>query len=127
MYPRTAKALLERFPVETLREGDVLATNDPWLGTGHLPDYILLRPVFWRGSVVAFLGTVSHMSDVGGHRAEIESHDVFSEGLCMPPFKLYEAGAENELAFSVMGANCRVPEPAAGRPARNGRRREDRR
>jgi len=30
--------LLERFPVETLREGDVLATNDPWIGTGHLPD-----------------------------------------------------------------------------------------
>jgi N-methylhydantoinase B len=109
VYPRTAKVLLERFPVETLREGDVLATNDPWIGTGHLPDYILLRPVFWRGEVIAFLGTVSHMSDVGGHPAEIESSDVFSEGLCMPPFKLYEAGVENELAFSIMGANCRVP------------------
>ena len=109
VYPRTAKALLERFPVEALQEGDVLATNDPWIGTGHLPDYILLRPVFWRGEVVAFLGTVSHMSDVGGHEAEIESFDVFSEGLCMPPFKLYEAGVENALAFSVMGANCRVP------------------
>jgi N-methylhydantoinase B len=109
VYPRTAKVLLERFPIETLQEGDVLATNDPWIGTGHLPDYILLRPVFWRGEVIAFLGTVSHMSDVGGHPAEIESSDVFSEGLCMPPFKLYEAGIENELAFSIMGANCRVP------------------
>ncbi len=109
VYPRTAKVLLERFPVETLADGDVLATNDPWIGTGHLPDYILLRPVFRRGEVIAFLGTVSHMSDVGGHEAEIESHDVYSEGLCMPPFKLYEAGEENELAFSIMGANCRVP------------------
>ena len=109
VYPRTAKVLLERFPIETLREGDVLATNDPWMGTGHLPDYILLRPVFRRGEVIAFLGTVSHMSDVGGHPAEIESTDVFSEGLNMPPFKLYEAGEENELAFSIMGANCRVP------------------
>lgn len=109
VYPRTAKALLERFPIETLREGDVLATNDPWMGTGHLPDYILLRPVFFHGGVIAFLGTVSHMSDVGGHPGEIESHDVFSEGLNMPPFKLYEAGEENQLAFEVMGANCRVP------------------
>lgn len=109
VYPRTAKALLERFPIETLREGDVLATNDPWMGTGHLPDYILLRPVFFHGRVIAFLGTVSHMSDVGGHPGEIESHDVFSEGLNMPPFKLYEAGEENQLAFEVMGANCRVP------------------
>jgi N-methylhydantoinase B len=114
VYPRTAKAMLEQFPIDTLVEGDVLATNHPWLGTGHLPDYILLRPVFWRGEVVAFLGTVSHMSDVGGHPAEIESHDVFSEGLCMPPFKLYEAGAENELAFRIMGANCRVPDLLLG-------------
>jgi len=109
VYPRTAKVLLERFPVETLKEGDVLATNDPWIGTGHLPDYILLRPVFRRGRVLAFLGTVSHMSDVGGHPAEIESTDVYSEGLCMPPFKLYEGGEENALAFEIMGANCRVP------------------
>jgi len=109
VYPRTAKVLLERFPIETLREGDVLATNDPWIGTGHLPDYILLRPVFHRGRVIGFLGTVSHMSDVGGHPGEIESRDVFSEGLNMPPFKLYEAGEENELAFSIMAANCRVP------------------
>jgi N-methylhydantoinase B len=114
VYPRTAKELLRRFPVETLREGDVLATNDPWIGTGHLPDYILLRPVFWRGRVVAFLGTVSHMSDVGGHLAEIESPDVWSEGLCMPPFKLYEGGVENELAFSIMAANCRVPDLLLG-------------
>lgn len=109
VYPRTAKVLLERFPIETLKEGDVLATNDPWIGTGHLPDYILLRPVFRNGRVFAFLGTVSHMSDVGGHPAEIESTDVYSEGLCMPPFKLYEAGEENALAFEIMGANCRVP------------------
>lgn len=114
VYPRTAKVLLQRFPPETLKEGDVLATNDPWIGTGHLPDYILLTPVFWKGKVVACLGTVSHMSDVGGHPAEIEGYDVFSEGLCMPPFKLYEGGKENELAFEIIGKNCRVPDLLLG-------------
>lgn len=114
VYPRTAKVLLEAFPVATLQDGDVLATNHPWIGTGHLPDYILLRPVFYRGDVIAFLGTVSHMSDVGGHPAEIESTDVYSEGLCMPPFKLYEAGRENEAAFRIMAANCRVPDLLLG-------------
>jgi N-methylhydantoinase B len=114
VYPLTAKALLAHFPLETLREGDVLATNDPWLGTGHLPDYILLTPVFFGGKVVACLGTVSHMSDVGGHPGEIEGDDVFSEGLCMPPFKLYEAGTENRLAFDIIGANCRAPDLLLG-------------
>jgi N-methylhydantoinase B len=109
VFPHTAKALLARFPLEHLREGDVLATNDPWIGTGHLPDYILVAPVFHKGRVVALLGTVSHVSDVGGHPAEIEGTDVYSEGLCMPPFKLYEAGRENRLAFDVIGKNCRVP------------------
>ena len=114
VYPRTAKKLLERFPLETLRPGDVVATNDPWLGTGHLPDYVLLAPVFANGRIVACIGTVSHMSDVGGHPGEIESADVFSEGLRMPPFKLYEAGVENALAFEVIGANCRAPELLLG-------------
>jgi N-methylhydantoinase B len=114
VLPRTAKVLLRRFPLDVLREGDVLATNDPWIGTGHLPDYILLAPVFWKGKVVALLGTVSHVSDVGGHPAEIEGTDVFSEGLRMPPFRLYEAGRENELAVDVIGKNCRVPDMLLG-------------
>lgn len=114
VYPRTAKVLLEHFPLDSLRPGDVVATNDPWLGTGHLPDYVLLAPVFVRGKVVACLGTVSHMSDVGGHPGEIESNDVFAEGLRMPPFKLFEEGRENRLAFDVIGANCRAPDLLLG-------------
>jgi N-methylhydantoinase B len=114
VYPRTAKVLLQRFPPEKLQEGDVVATNDPWLGTGHLPDYILLTPVFWKGKLVAGMGTVSHMSDVGGHPAEIEGYDVFSEGLRMPPFKLYEVGQENTLAFDIIGENCRRPDLLLG-------------
>ena len=114
VLPRTARVLLQKFPVETLREGDVLATNDPWIGTGHLPDYILLSPIFWEGEVVAFIGTVSHVSDVGGHPNEIEGHDVFSEGLRLAPFKLYEGGQENQLAFDLIGNNCRVPDMLLG-------------
>jgi N-methylhydantoinase B/oxoprolinase/acetone carboxylase alpha subunit len=114
VYPLAARVLLERYPLHTLREGDVIATNDPWIGTGHLPDYILLRPVFWKGKVVACMGTVSHMSDVGGHPGEIEGEDVFSEGLRMLPFKLYDAGEENRIAFDVIGANCRAPDLLLG-------------
>jgi N-methylhydantoinase B len=114
VYPLTAKVLLEHFPPETLQAGDVLATNDPWIGTGHLPDYILLTPIFYKGKHVACMGTVSHMSDVGGHPGEIEGDDVFSEGLRMLPFKLYEAGRENELAFNIIGQNCRAPDLLLG-------------
>jgi N-methylhydantoinase B len=114
VFPRTAKELLARFPLDSLRPGDVLATNDPWLGTGHLPDYILLTPVFHRDRPVACVGSVAHVSDVGGHPGEIEGEDVFSEGLRMPPCKLVEEGRENRLAFDLIGANARAPELLLG-------------
>lgn len=114
VLPRTSRHVLQKFPPETLREGDVLITNDAWLGTGHLPDYIVLSPIFWQGKVVAFTGIVAHLADVGGHAGDIEAVDVFQEGLRLTPCKLYEAGRENELLFEIIGNNCRVPELVLG-------------
>jgi len=111
---RTSRAILDRFPLAALERGDVLVTNDPWLGDGHLPDYFVLSPVFHRGRVVAILGTVAHVADVGGHPGDIVANDVFTEGVRVPPAKLYEAGRENRLLFEVIGGNCRVPEMVLG-------------
>ena len=114
ILPRTAKIMLEKFPTHTLREGDVLCTNDPWLAAGHLPDYALITPIFWQGEVVAFMGTVAHLSDVGGHSGDIIAPDVFTEGVRAPPSKLYIEGEENELLFDIIGQNCRVPNLVLG-------------
>ena len=114
VLPQTCKVVLEKFPLETLREGDVLCTNDPWIGTGHLPDYVVLTPVFYHDKPIAFMGTVAHLADVGGHRGDIEAYDVFTEGLRVPPSKLYDAGEENKLLFEIVGNNCRVPEMVLG-------------
>ena len=89
MLPRTTRDMLKRFPPETLREGDVLATNDPWIGSTHLPDYNLVSPVFHHGELVAFLGTVAHVSDVGGHLGDLEASDMFMEGTRLMPNLFY--------------------------------------
>jgi N-methylhydantoinase B/oxoprolinase/acetone carboxylase alpha subunit len=114
ILPRTTRTILKKFPLETLRPGDVLATNDAWLGAGHLPDYVVITPVFWQDKVVAFMGTIAHVSDVGGHRGDIEGYDVYSEGLRLPPCKLYQASQPNDFVFEVIGNNCRVPEMVLG-------------
>ncbi len=114
ILPRTSKILLEHYPAETLREGDVLVSNDAWIGAGHLPDYIVITPVFHRGELVAFMGTVAHLADVGGHGGDIEAPDVFTEGIRIPPAKLYEGGEENRFLFEVIGNNCRVPDLVLG-------------
>src|ERR1700674_554017 len=48
ILPRTTKALLAKFPIESWRSGDAVVTNDPWLATGHLPDFTVVTPIFHR-------------------------------------------------------------------------------
>jgi len=63
--PLSLKAMLKVFPKETLNEGDILFTNDPWIGTGHLPDATMAAPIFVAGKLVAFAIAVAHLSDIG--------------------------------------------------------------
>jgi N-methylhydantoinase B/oxoprolinase/acetone carboxylase alpha subunit len=112
--PRTTRAMLSRYARETLQPGDVLITNDPWLGSGHLPDYKVVSPVFHRGRLVAFFGTAAHVSDVGGHRGDLEAVDVFQEGTRVPPTFFYRGGCPVEVVHEFIAANCRVPDMVMG-------------
>ena len=114
MLPRTTKAMLKRFPPDTLKAGDVLATNDPWIGSTHLPDYNLVSPVFHKGRLVAFLGTVAHVSDVGGHLGDLEAQDMFMEGTRVMPNKFYSEGKVVPVIEEFIAANCRVPDMVLG-------------
>lgn len=112
--PRAVKALLEVFPPHTLREGDVLITNDPWICAGHLFDVALVTPVFRRGRLVALVGSIAHCSDIGGTRHYQSVREVYEEGLQIPPLKLYEAGAPNRALFALIERNVRKSEMVLG-------------
>lgn len=114
MLPITTKHMLARYPKETLRPGDVLITNDPWIGSTHLPDYNLVMPVFHRSKVVGFLGTVAHVSDVGGHQGDLEAEDMFQEGTRVMPTFYYRDGKPVDVVQEMIGANCRVPDLVLG-------------
>jgi N-methylhydantoinase B len=92
----------------------VLITNDPWIGSTHLPDYNVVTPFFRKGKPVAFFGTVAHVSDVGGHLGDLESSDVFMEGIRILPAKFYRAGEANAELVEIIEANCRVPQLVLG-------------
>src|SRR3977135_3308791 len=64
--PITLRDMLKRFPAETLKPGDVIITNDPWQGTGHLYDITMVRPVFRKGRIVAYTLSITHLPDIGG-------------------------------------------------------------
>ncbi|MCC7429027.1 MAG: hydantoinase B/oxoprolinase family protein [Alphaproteobacteria bacterium] len=110
---QTARALLAEFPAEALAPGDVLATNDSWIGSGHLNDITLLRPIFRDGRLLCFVGSVFHSVDIGGAPSP-HARDAFEEGLTIPPVKLYRAGEENRDAIAFIAANLRAPEETLG-------------
>src|SRR6266851_4464277 len=112
--PRTLQAVLERFPAETCKPGDVLGTNDPWLGTGHLPDMTMVRPVFHNGRLIAYFGCIGHWADIGGAIWSADSHEMFEEGLRVPPSKLVSAARVNDDILNIVLSNVRLPEQVRG-------------
>jgi N-methylhydantoinase B len=75
---------LQRHPVDSLQPGDVLLTNDPWFGTGHLNDFTVVTPVFRNQKCVALFAATSHIADVGGLGFGPDGRQVFEEGLNIP-------------------------------------------
>jgi 5-oxoprolinase (ATP-hydrolysing) len=112
--PRTVKALLQKFPADTLSPGDVLITNDPWLCAGHLFDIAVVTPAFADGKVVALLATVGHVTDIGGTRDFLHAREIYEEGFQIPPMKLYRAGAPDESLFTLLAENVRNFEQVLG-------------
>ena len=108
------KHFVEAFPPDTLKPGDVLITNDPWLSAGHFFDISIVTPVFKNDRVVAFFGSTIHHTDIGGYGVGAGARDVHEEGLWIPRAKLYEAGERNELLFDIIGHNVRTPEAVYG-------------
>ena len=112
--PRAVKALLEKYPPETLKPGDVLVTNDPWLCAGHLFDIAVLTPVFCDGRLIGHVGTVGHVSDIGGTKDSLHAREIYEEGLQIPPMKLYRGGEPNEDLFTLIAENVRNPAQVLG-------------
>ena len=113
ILPRTIRAMLETVAIDELEPGDVIFSNDPWFGSGHLPDFYVTMPIFLDAQLVGFAGACSHVSDVGGSIAP-DSRDVFEEGICFPPVKLYRAGKRDSAIFSIIEKNVRVPDQVLG-------------
>ena len=105
---------LARYPLATLAPGDVLVTNDPWDGTGHLNDFTVVTPVFDSDKAVALFAATSHIADVGGRGFGPDAGELFEEGLRIPIMKLFERGEENAALMRLIAANVRDPVVAEG-------------
>ena len=99
-----------------LEEGDVILTNDPYLcnaAVSHLPDWIVLVPIFKDGRHIAWSAMFGHMSDNGGMvpgSIPIQAETIFQEGIRIPPTKLYKKGVLQSDLLELILHNVRTPQ-----------------
>ena len=63
---RTLEAVLEKFPRTKFSPGEVIITNNAWIGIGHLNDISMVHPIFRGSDLVAFAASSAHTEDIGG-------------------------------------------------------------
>src|SRR3954466_12253518 len=105
----SVKHFIAHFPIDTMKEGDAYITNDPWMGTGHLNDFVVTTPCFMDGKPVALFSCTSHLMDIGGTGPAPRRTGVFMEGLYIPRLKLIDQGVFNETLMAMIRTNTRLP------------------
>lgn len=79
-----------RYEVDELRDGDVIALNDPYMCDGsvsHTPDFMILRPIFFEDDLVGYSSQWGNLIDVGGTAPgsmPISATSIYHEGVRMP-------------------------------------------
>ena len=109
--PTTAANMLKR--ISNFQEGDVIISNDPYLGGQHLLDVQFFSPVFVDGQLVAFVANIAHQLDMGGAVPGGVAGgltEIFQEGLRIPFVKFYCAGKEDPQIADFIASNIRIPE-----------------
>lgn len=117
VLPWGVKGALDFIDVDALVPGDVVMHNDPFIGGTHLPDVILISPIFSADRVVAFVANLAHHVDVGGKVPASLSPDateVFQEGLRWPPVKIQKAGVLDPELLAIHRFNVRTPHEGKG-------------
>ncbi|QLD85198.1 hydantoinase B/oxoprolinase family protein [Natronomonas halophila] len=106
------------FDWDDLEDGDVIATNDPYMCAGavsHTPDMLLLRPIFYEGDLVGFSSQWGNLMDVGGKTPgsmPVQATTIFEEGIRLPPVKLYKGGEFDSELLETFAHNTRLPDHA---------------
>lgn len=109
--------IIKEIGAENFAEGDVYVCNDPYRGGSHMPEHMMVTPVFVSGDVVAYIGNIAHLAEIGGMAPgsfAATATDVFQEGLRLPPVQLYDRGEPVQDIWRIMLSNHRTPDNSWG-------------
>ena len=87
------------------------------MGTPHLPEFCMVRPIFVDDEVIAVVATIAHHADVGGKAPggmPGDSTDIHQEGVIIPPVKLFEEDHAKDEIWRILLSNTRTPRSSYG-------------
>jgi len=105
---------IRRIGRDTMAEGDVYITNDPWEGTGHLHDITVVTPSFFQGALIGFFACTAHIVDIGGRGFGADASSLYEEGLQIPIMRFADQGQVNQSLIAIVRANVREPDQVVG-------------
>jgi len=107
-----------KFGLDGLEEGDILMTNDPYMGGAtHQNDAVLILPIFQESRPVMFAASKAHWNDVGGKDPgswSPDATDIYQEGLQFPVVKIFSRGEECRDVVDILARNSRIPDMTLG-------------
>jgi N-methylhydantoinase B len=108
---RLMQAVLAVLPPDRWSHGDVVMTNDPFIGGIHPTDVAVFAPIFAGPRPAFFYGGMRWVSDLGGVSSgglPANATEVFHEGIIFPPVRLLREGELNGDVAGILRANSRV-------------------
>jgi N-methylhydantoinase B len=118
LYTRAVESVCARYPPAEMRDGDSFISNDPYkAGNSHVPDFVVITPIFHGGEIIAFGASVAHKADVGGlvpGSSGAAAREIFHDGVLVPPVRYWTKSGANCEVEAILRNNSRVPEVVIG-------------
>jgi N-methylhydantoinase B len=108
----TVRWCIAELGIESFEEGDVVVYNDPYRGGCHMPEHMVLKPVFYHGELFGFVANIAHVAEIGGMAVgsfAATATEVYQEGLRLPPVKIMRRGEYVRDIWKIILANHRTP------------------
>ncbi len=111
------KWTIDELGYDAFEPGDVFVHNDPYRGQCHMPEHLIMKPVFYQDELWGFVGNIAHVGEIGGMAPgsfAADGTEVYQEGLRLPPIKLMSRGEYVKDVWKTILTNHRTPKVTWG-------------
>ena len=111
------KWTIEELGLDSFEPGDVVIHNDPYRGQCHMPEHMVLKPVFFKKKLQFFVANIAHVGEIGGMAPgsfAADATEVYQEGLRLPPIKIMRRGEYVRDVWKMILSNHRTPKSSWG-------------